>query len=104
MKTESPENAHLRHIRELDPDIDDRVISAVFVDEGGWRILAESDTGNVRLVWVPAQRIVPRLGDNLRIYGHRHLRGIDINGENIFYSLPPLWDSEIVGEIAEQLG
>lgn len=102
METQLPEKVVLRRIQELDPEIDERVVSAVFTEEGGWKVLAESDNGNVRLLWVPAQAVIPRVGDRLRIYGHHHLRGLDINNQSIFYALPPLWDADLLASVFDQ--
>ena len=99
MITRKRKNPSLMRLRDLDPEIDDRVVSAVFTEQGGWKVFAESGTGNVRLLWVPAQRITPRVGDRVRVYGSQRLRGIDINDESIFYELPPLWDVDIFDDV-----
>ena len=91
MKKESPEDAHLRHIRELDPDLDPTSIG--LFPPCLWKRVAGGFSRKVTLVTCVSSgyrpnSIVPQLGDNLRIYGHRHLRGIDINSDNIFYCSP----------------
>lgn len=85
-------------LKDLDPEVDERVISAVFEEPGGWRIFADTPGGSSRLIWVPERPSSPRVGDRVKIYGLRYLRGLDINEQEIFYTLPPEWDIDIFDE------
>lgn len=90
----TPETTVVR-LKDLDPEVDERVISAVFKEAGGWRIYADHLGGSSRLIWVPEGHAAPRVGDQVKIYGRRYLRGLDINDKEIFYSLPQGWDLDI---------
>lgn len=78
-------------LKELDPEIQDRQIAAVFRHEGGWEIYLDGPTGGSAPLWVPERFGEPRAGDRARIYGRRTIRGLDINGAEVFYRLPDGW-------------
>lgn len=79
-------------LKELDPEIEDRTVAAVIEDANGWNVFTHTLDGGSAMMWVSGNKVRPRVGDRLRVYGTHPIRGLDVNGQEIYYRPPAGWE------------
>lgn len=87
-------------LKALDHEFEDRQICAVIVRDGGWDVFTYTLDGGAAMFWVSAGGVEPRAGDAVRCYGGKSMRGVDINGQEVYYRPPASWDETLVGDLA----